>query len=87
MAFGHASPNSVIGQLSAYATALNHGVTLNNMELAAISLAHAAHSPGPISAATVMAVNANLKSAGVLSVSVSPSQAATIAGFATAAPH
>lgn len=62
-AFANASPNSVVGQLAGYATALNN----SNLAAAAQALAQAAHSPAPLSASSVMAVNTNLNNAGLLS--------------------
>ena len=63
-AFGHASPNSVVGQLSAYAQALN--APNPDIAAAAMALAQAAHSPAPIAASTVTAINTNLNNSGVL---------------------
>jgi hypothetical protein len=77
-AFAHAAPNSVVGQLAAYASALNNG----NINAAALALAAAANHS--LTAQTVMAVNTNLTAANVLSVSVTPAQAATIAAMANA---
>jgi len=81
-AFAHASPHSVVGQLAAYASALNHG----NLSEAAMALGLAANRA--VTTQAVMAVNANLMHASVLSVSVTPAQAQTIAAMANAAvPH
>jgi hypothetical protein len=81
-AFAHASSHSVVSQLSAYAAALNNGLTPANIAIAAQSLAKAAnHSLTP---AVVTTVNNNLTAKGVLSVSVSPSVAAQIAAQANA---
>jgi len=77
-AFAHASPHSVVGQLSAYAVALNKG----DLSAAASALAQAANHS--VTAAVVTTVNTNLTQAHVLSVSVSQSQAATIASMANA---
>jgi uncharacterized membrane protein len=71
-AFAHASPNSVVGQLAAYAQALNNYATTQNEA----SLAQAAHalalaSNNPLNASVVNAVNANLMSASVLSTNLS----------------
>ena len=77
-AFAHASHNSVVGQLAAYASALNQG----NLSAAAQSLAKASNHA--LTAQVVTAVNANLANAGVLSVSVSAAQAAKLAAMANA---
>jgi hypothetical protein len=78
-AFGHAAPPSVVGQLAAYATALNNG----NLPAAAQALAHAANST--LSASVVTAVNSNLVAAGALSASAAAAaNPATIAGMANA---
>lgn len=78
-AFAHASPNSVVGELAAYANALNHG----NLSEAAMALGLAANHS--VTAQTVMAVNANLTNSSVLGVSVTPAQAQTIAEMANSA--
>jgi hypothetical protein len=62
--------------LSTDPNALNHG----NIAEAAMALGLAANNP--VTAQTVMAVNANLTNANVLGVPVSPTQAATIAAMA-----
>jgi len=77
-AFAHASSHSVVGQLAAYAAALNSG----NLSAAAKALAKAANHT--LTAKVVEAVDTRLTMAGVLSVSVSPAQAAKLAAMANA---
>lgn len=69
-AFAHASPNSVVGELAAYATALNnYATTQNEAYLAQAAHALALASNNPLSASVVSQVNTNL-STSVLSPSV-----------------
>jgi hypothetical protein len=94
-AFGHAASPSVVGQLAAYATALNSYATAlaNNqpaqaqqaLAAAAQALANAANNT--LSASVVTAVNGNLVAGGVLSGSAAAAAnqaAGTIAGMANA---
>jgi len=81
-AFAHASPNSVVGHLAAYAAALNNGLTNANIATAAQALAKAANHS--LTTTVVMAVNNNLTAKGVLNVSVDNTVAAHIASMANA---
>ena len=91
--FAHASANSVVGQLGAYAAALNAAAVAqaqNNTAAFQAALANAAMalaqaSNHSLSATTVTAVNGNLGSSGVLGPSGMALGNAQAAGIAAAA--